>query len=221
MTTDKNLPKPEHGTIQAQGVHEIKKESEADSTKKQTSFPPSLIAVQTIRTVIEFTLVLPLLSDPLGIILFLPFGLHFILQAAAWSRAKKETRIAWVVGINIYSLMIVAPIGAFYTWFVMEVTAPNADVRPLWWLLGACVLEAVISIVMIVVMNVIKRNDLRDFQGKRITVAKPRISDDVLEGSNSGAYETDGGLKPLRNHHDKSDAKVPRQHINVRSQKKD
>ena len=122
MTTDKNLPKPEHGTIQAQGVHEIKKESEADSTKKQTSFPPSLIAVQTIRTVIEFTLVLPLLpllSNPLGIILFLPFGLHFILQAAAWSRAKKETRIAWVVGINIYSLMIVAPIGAFYTWFMM------------------------------------------------------------------------------------------------------
>ena len=224
MTIDENLPKPEHGTIQAQGVHEIKKESEADSTKKQTSFPPSLIAVQTIRTVIEFTLVLPLLpllSDPLGIILFLPFGLHFILQASAWSRAKKETRIAWVVGINIYSLMIVAPIGAFYTWFVMEVTAPNADVRPLWWFIGACVLEAIMSIFMIVAMSVIKRNDLRDFQGKRITVAKPRISDDVLEGSNSGAYETDGGLKPLRNHHDKSDAKVPRQHINVRSQKKD
>ena len=224
MTTDKNLPKPEHGTIQAQGVHEIKKESEADSTKKQTSFPPSLIAVQTIRTVIEFTLVLPLLpllSNPLGIILFLPFGLYFVLQAAAWSRTEKETQIAWILGSNIYSLMIVAPIGAFYTWFVMEVTAPNADVRPLWWFIGACVLEAVISIVMIVVMNVIKRNDLRDFQGKRITVAKPRISDDVLEDSNSGAYETDGGLKPLRNHHDKSDAKVPRQHINVRSQKKD
>ena len=229
MTTNKDLLKPEHGTIQAQGVHEIKKESEADSTKKQTSFPPSLIAVQTIRTVIEFTLVLPLLpllSNPLGIILFLPFGLHFILQAAAWSRAKKETRIAWVVGINIYSLMIVAPIGAFYTWFMMklQVAAPDitgVDIGLLWWFLGACVLEAVISIVMIVVMNVIKRNDLRDFQGRRITVAKPRISDDVLEGSNSGAYETDGGLKPLRNHHDKSDAKVPRQHINVRSQKKD
>ena len=229
MTTDKNLPKPEHGTIQAQGVHEIKKESEADSTKKQTSFPPSLIAVQTIRTIIEFILVLPLLpllSIALGLILFLPFGLHFILQAVAWSRTKKETRIAWVVGINIYSLMIVAPIGAFYTWFMMklQVAAPNitgADIGLLWWLLGACVLEAVISIVMIVVMNVIKRNDLRDFKGKRITVAKPRISDDVLEGSNSGAYETDGGLKPLRNHHDKSDAKVPRQHINVRSQKKD
>lgn len=229
MTTDKNLPKPEHGTVQAQDAHEIRKESRADLSEKQTSFPPSLIDVQTIRTVIEFTLVLPLLpwlSSPLVLILFLPFGLHFILQAVAWSRAKKETRIAWVVGINIYSLMIVAPIGAFYTWFMMElqVAAPNitgADIGLLWWLLGACVLEAVISIVMIVVMNVIKRNDLRDFQGKRITVAKPRISDDVLEGSNSGAYETDGGLKSLKNHHGKSDAKVPRQHINVRSQKKD
>ena len=229
MTTDKNLPKPEHGTIQAQDIHEIEKESEADSAEKQNSFPPALIAVQIIRTALELILVvplLPLLSNPLGIILFLPFGLHFILQAAAWSRAKKETRIAWVVGINIYSLMIVAPIGAFYTWFMMklQVAAPDitgVDIGLLWWFLGACVLEAFMSIFMIVVMNVIKRNDLRDFQGKRITVAKPRISDDVLEGSNSGAYETDGGLKPLRNHHDKSDAKVPRQHINVRSQKKD
>ena len=224
MTIDENLPKPEHGTIQAQDVHEIEKESETDSAEKQNLFPPSLITVQIIRTALELILVvplLPLLSNPLGIILFLPFGLHFVLQAAAWSRTEKETQIAWILGSNIYSLMIVAPIGAFYTWFVMEVTVPNADVRPLWWFLGACVLEAVISIVMIVVMNVIKRNDLRDFQGKRITVAKPRISDDVLEGSNSGAYETDGGLKPLRNHHDKSDAKVPQQHINVRSQKKD
>ena len=230
MTTNKDLLKPEHGTVQAQDAHEIRKESRADLSEKQNSFPPALIAVQTIRTALEFMLVMPLL--PLltiglgGFLLFLPFGLHFILQAAAWSRAKKETRIAWVVGINIYSLMIVAPIGAFYTWFMMklQVAAPNitgADIGLLWWSLGACVLEAVISIVMIVVMNVIKRNDLRDFQGKRITVAKPRISDDVLEGSNSGAYETDGGLKPLRNHHDKSDAKVPRQHINVRSQKKD
>ena len=230
MTTNKDLLKPEHGTVQAQDAHEIRKESRADLSEKQNSFPPALIAVQTIRTALEFMLVMPLL--PLltiglgGFLLFLPFGLHFILQAAAWSRAKKETRIAWVVGINIYSLMIVAPIGAFYTWFMMElqVAAPNitgADIGLLWWSLGACVLEAVISIVMIVVMNVIKRHDLRDFQGRRITVAKPRISDDVLEGSNSGAYETDGGLKPLRNHHDKSDAKVPRQHINVRSQKKD
>ena len=224
MTIDENLPKPEHGTIQAQDVHEIEKESETDSAEKQNLFPPSLITVQIIRTALELILVvplLPLLSNPLGIILFLPFGLYFVLQAAAWSRTEKETQIAWILGSNIYSLMIVAPIGAFYTWFVMEVTAPNADVRPLWWFIGACVLEAFMSIFMIVVMNVIKRNDLRDFQGRRITVAKPRISDDVLEGSNSGAYETDGGLKPLRNHHDKSDAKVPRQHINVRSQKKD
>ena len=224
MTIDENLPKPEHGTIQAQDVHEIEKEPETDSAEKQNLFPPSLITAQIIRTALELILVvplLPLLSNPLGIILFLPFGLYFVLQAAAWSRTEKETQIAWILGSNIYSLMIVAPIGAFYTWFVMEVTAPNADVRPLWWFIGACVLEAIMSIFMIVAMNVIKRNDLRDFQGKRITVAKPRISDDVLEGSNSGAYETDGGLKPLRNHHDKSDAKVPRQHINVRSQKKD
>ena len=224
MTTNKDLLKPEHGTVQAQDVHEIEKEPETDSAEKRNSFPPSLITVQIIRTAFELILVvplLPLLSNPLGLILFLPFGLYFVLQAAAWSRTEKETQIAWILGSNIYSLMIVAPIGAFYTWFVMEVTAPNADVRPLWWFIGACVLEAVISIVMIVVMNVIKRHDLRDFQGKRITVAKPRISDDVLEGSNSGAYETDGGLKPLKNHHDKSDAKVPRQHINVRSQKKD
>jgi len=227
MTTDKNLPKPEHGTIQAQDVHEIEKESEADSTKKQTSFPPSLIAVQTIRTVIEFTLVLPLLpllSNPLGIILFLPFGLHFILQAVAWSRAKKETRIAWVIGTNLYSLLIVSPYGAICATLFIQLasdSAPGLEGQALPWVLIPPASEAVISIVMIVVMNVIKRNDLRDFQGKRITVAKPRIYDDVLEGSNSGAYETDGGLKPLRNHHDKSDAKVPRQHINVRLQKKD
>ena len=229
MTTDKNLPKPEHGTIQAQDFHEIKKEPETDSAEKQNLFPPSLITVQIIRTALELILLvplLPLLSNPLGIILFLPFGLYFVLQAAAWSRAEKETQIAWILGSNIYSLMIVAPIGAFYTWFMMklQVAAPDitgVDIGLLWWFLGACVLEAFMSIFMIVVMNVIKRNDLRDFQGRRITVAKPRISDDVLEGSNSGAYETDGGLKPLRNHHDKSDAKVPRQHINVRSQKKD
>ena len=224
MTIDENLPKPEHGTIQAQDVHEIEKEPETESAEKQNLFPPSLITAQIIRTALELILViplLPLLSNPLGLILFLPFGLYFVLQAAAWSRTEKETQIAWILGSNIYSLMIVAPIGAFYTWFVMEVTAPNADVRPLWWFIGACVLEAIMSIFMIVAMSVIKRNDLRDFQGKRVTVAKPRISDDVLEGSNSGAYETDGGLKPLRNHHDKSDAKIPRQHINVRSQKKD
>ena len=230
MTIDENLPKPEHGTIQAQDVHEIEKESETDSAEKQNSFPPALIAVQTIRTALEFMLVMPLL--PLltiglgGFLLFLPFGLHFILQAVAWSRAKKETRIAWIVGINIYSLMIVAPIGAFYTWFMMklQVAAPDitgVDIGLLWWFLGACVLEAVISIVMIVVMNVIKRNDLRDFQGKRITVAKPRIYADTLHGSQGRVYELVDDSTPLKEHRKDLSVENPRQHINVRSQKKD
>ena len=224
MTTDKNLPKPEHGTIQAQGVHEIKKESEADSTKKQTSFPPSLIAVQTIRTVIEFTLVLPLLpllSNPLGIILFLPFGLYFVLQAAAWSRTEKETQIAWILGSNIYSLMIVAPIGAFYTWFVMEVSAPNADVRPLWWFIGACVLEAIMSIFMIVAMSVIKKNSPHDFQDKGVTVAKPRIYDDALHGSQGRIHEVGDESESLKKHHEDPIVEIPWQHVNVRSQKQD
>lgn len=230
MTIDENFPKPEHGTIQAQDVHEIEKESETDSAEKQNSFPPALIAVQTIRTALEFMLVMPLL--PLltiglgGFLLFLPFGLHFILQAVAWSRAKKETRIAWIVGINIYSLMIVAPIGAFYTWFMMklQVAAPDitgVDIGLLWWFLGACVLEAVISIVMIVVMNVIKRHDLRDFQGKRITVAKPRIYADTLHGSQGRVYELVDDSTPLKEHRKDLSVENPRQHVNVRSQKKD
>ena len=224
MTTNKDLLKPEYGTIQAQDVHKIEKEPETESAEKQNLFPPSLITAQIIRTALELILViplLPLLSNPLGLILFLPFGLHFILQAAAWSQTEKETRIAWVAGINIYSLMIVAPIGAFYTWIVMEVTAPNADVRPLWWFIGACVLEAVISIVMIVVMNVIKRNDLRDFQGKRITVSKPRIYDDALHGSQGRMYELVDDSTSLKEHRKDPSVENPRQHINVRSQKKD
>ena len=224
MTTDKNLPKPEHGTIQAQGVHEIKKESEADSTKKQTSFPPSLIAVQTIRTVIEFTLVLPLLpwlSNPLVLILFLPFGLHFILQAVAWSRAEKETRLAWVRGTNVYSLLIVAPLGAFYTLFVIETSVPNADVQPLWWMLGACVLEAIMSIFMIVTITVIKRKYPHAFQDKRVTVAKPRIYDDALNGSPGKAYELGDESESLKKHHEDLIVEIPWQYVNVRSQKKD
>ena len=229
MTTDKNLPKPEHGNIQAQDFHEIKKEPETDSAEKQNLFPPSLITAQIIRTALELILVvplLPLLSNPLGIILFLPFGLYFVLQAAAWSRTEKETQIAWILGSNIYSLMIVAPIGAFYTWFMMElqVAAPNitgADIGLLWWLLGACVLEAVISIVMIVVMNVIKRNDLRDFQGKRITVAKPRIYDDALHSSQGRIHEVGDESESLKKHHEDPIVEIPWQHVNVRSQKQD
>ena len=229
MTTNKDLLKPEHGTVQAQDVHEIEKEPETDSAEKQNLFPPSLITAQIIRTVLELILVvplLPLLSNPLGIILFLPFGLYFVLQAVAWSRAKKETRIAWVVGINIYSLMIVAPIGAFYTWFMMklEVAAPGitgADIGLLWWFIGACVLEALMSIFMIVAMNVIKRNDLRDFQGKRITVAKPRIYADTLHDSQEKVYEVVDDSTPLKEHRKDPSVENPRQHVNVRSQKQD
>lgn len=230
MTTNKDLLKPEHETVQAQDAHEIKKESRADLSEKQNSFPPALIAGQTIRTALEFMLVMPLL--PLltiglgGFLLFLPFGLHFILQAVAWSRAKKETRIAWVVGINIYSLMIVAPIGAFYTWFMMklQVAAPDitgVDIGLLWWFLGACVLEAFMSIFMIVAMNVIKRNDLRDFQGKRVTVAKPRIYDDALHDSQEKVYEVVDNSTPLKEHRKDPSVENPRQHVHVRSQKKD
>ena len=168
---------------------------------------------------------LPLLTIGLeGFLLFLPFGLHFILQAAAWSQTEKETRIAWVVGSNIYSLMIVAPISAFYTWLVMEVAAPDitgADIGLLWWFLGACVLEALMSIFMIVAMNVIKRNDLRDFQGKRITAAKPRIYADTLHGSQGRGYEVIDNSTPLKEHRKDPSVENPRQHIHVRSQKKD
>ena len=224
MTTDKNLPKPEHGTIQAQDIHEIKKEPETDSAEKQNLFPPSLITAQIIRTALELILVvplLPLLSNPLGIILFLPFGLHFILQAAAWSRTEKETQIAWILGSNIYSLMIVAPIGAFYTWFVMEVTAPNADVRPLWWFIGACVLEAIMSIFMIVAMSVIKKNYPHDFQDKGVTIAKPRIYDDALHGSQGRVHELGDESESLKKHHEDPIVEIPWQNVNVRSQKKD
>ena len=226
MTTDKNLPKPEHGTVQAQDIHEIEKESAADSTEEQNSFPPALIAVQIIRTALELILVvplLPLLSNPLGIILFLPFGLYFVLQAAAWSRTEKETQIAWILGSNIYSLMIVAPIGAFYTWFVMEVTAPNADVRPLWWFIGACVLEAIMSIFMIVAMSVIKRNSPHDPQDENesATATKPRIYDDALHSSQGRVHEAGDESESLKKHHEDPIVEIPWQHVNVRSQKKD
>ena len=224
MTTDENLPKPEHGIIQSQDVHDVKKELAADSTEKQNSFPPALIAVQIIRTALELILVvllLPLLSNPLVLILFLPFGLYFILQAVAWSRAEKETRLVWVRGTNVYSLLIVAPLGAFYTWFVIETSVPNADVRPLWWMLGACVLEAIMSIFMIVTITVIKRKYPHDFQDKGVTVAKPRIYDDALNGSPGKAYELGDESESLKKHHEDPIVEIPWQYVNVRSQKKD
>lgn len=224
MTIDENLPKPEHGTIQAQDVHEIEKESETDSVEKQNLFPPSLITAQIIRTALELILVvllLPLLSNPLVLILFLPFGLYFVLQAVAWSRAEKETRLAWVRGTNVYSLLIVAPLGAFYTLFVIETSVPNADVQPLWWMLGACVLEAIMSIFMIVTITVIKRKYPHAFQDKRVTVAKPRIYDDALNGSPGKAYELGDESESLKKHHEDPIVEIPWQHVKVRSQKKD
>lgn len=224
MTTDENLPKPEHGTIQSQDVHEIEKEPETDSVEKQNLFPPSLITVQIIRTALELILVvllLPLLSNPLVLILFLPFGLYFVLQAVAWSRAEKETRLAWVRGTNVYSLLIVAPLGAFYTLFVIETSVPNADVQPLWWMLGACVLEAIMSIFMIVTITVIKRKYPHAFQDKRVTVAKPRIYDDALNGSPGKAYESGDESESLKKHHEDPIVEIPWQYVNVRSQKKD
>ena len=224
MTTDENLSKPEHGIIQSQDVHEIEKEPETDSVEKQNLFPPSLITVQIIRTALELILVvllLPLLSNPLVLILFLPFGLYFVLQAAAWSRAEKETRLAWVRGTNVYSLLIVAPLGAFYTLFVIETSVPNADVQPLWWMLGACVLEAIMSIFMIVTITVIKRKYPHAFQDKRVTVAKPRIYDDALNGSPGKAYELGDESESLKKHHEDLIVEIPWQYVNVRSQKKD
>ena len=224
MTTDENLPKPEHGIIQAQDVHEIEKEPETDSVEKQNLFPPSLITVQIIRTALELILVvllLPLLSNPLVLILFLPFGLYFVLQAAAWSRTEKETQLAWVRGTNVYSLLIVAPLGAFYTLFVIETSVPNADVQPLWWMLGACVLEAIMSIFMIVTITVIKRKYPHAFQDKRVTVAKPRIYDDALNGSPGKAYELGDESESLKKHHEDPIVEIPWQHVKVRSQKKD
>ena len=224
MTTDENLPKPEHGIIQSQDVHEIEKEPETDSVEKQNLFPPSLITVQIIRTALELILVvllLPLLSNPLVLILFLPFGLYFVLQAVAWSRAEKETRLAWVRGTNVYSLLIVAPLGAFYTLFVIETSVPNADVQPLWWMLGACVLEAIMSIFMIVTITVIKRKYPHAFQDKRVTVAKPRIYDDALHGSQGRIHEVGDESESLKKHHEDPIVEIPWQHVNVRSQKQD
>ena len=223
MTTDKNLLKPEHGIIQSQDVHDVKKELAADSTEKQNSFPSALIAVQIIRTALELilaVLLLPLLSNPLVLILFLPFGLYFVLQAVAWSRAEKETRLVWVRGTNVYSLLIVASLGAFYTWFVIETSVPNADVRPLWWMLGACVLEAIMSIFMIVTITVIKRKYPHDFQDKRVTVAKPRIYDDALHGSQGRVHELGDESESLKKHHEDLIVEIPWQYVNVRSEKK-
>ena len=225
MTTDKNLPKPEHGTIQAQDIHEIEKESAADSTEEQNSFPPALIAVQITRTLIEAILAIPWIHGAL-VFFFVswPFGLHFVLQAVAWSRAKKETRIAWVIGTNLYSLLIVSPYGAICATYFIQLasdSAPGLEGQALPWVLIPPASEAVISIIMIVVMSVIKKNSPHDFQDKGVTVAKPRIYDDALNGSPGKAYELGDESESLKKHHEDPIVEIPWQHVNVRSQKQD
>ena len=225
MTIDENLPKPEHGTIQAQDIHEIEKESAADSTEEQNSFPPALIAVQITRTLIEAILAIPWIPGALVLFFFSwPFGLHFVLQAVAWSRTKKETRIAWVIGTNLYSLLIVSPYGAICATVFIQLasdSAPGLEGQALPWVLIPPASEAVISIIMIVVMSVIKKNSPHDFQDKGVTVAKPRISDDTLHGSQGRMYELVDDSTSLKEHRKDPSVENPRQHINVRSQKKD
>jgi len=225
MTIDENLPKPEHGTIQAQDVHEIEKEPETDSAEKQNLFPPALIAVQITRTLIEAILAIPWIPGALVLFFFSwPFGLHFVLQAVAWSRAKKETRIAWVIGTNLYSLLIVSPYGAICATVFIQLasdSAPGLEGQALPWVLIPPASEAVISIIMIVVMSVIKKNSPHDFQDKGVTVSKPRIYDDALHGSQGRVHELGDESESLKKHHEDPIVEVPWQHVNVRSQKKD
>ena len=236
MTTNKDLLKPEHGTIQAQDVHEIEKEPETDSAEKRNLLLSSFITVQIIRLMLETTLLQGVMISALPndsgyvdfrvlllmLILFSPFIVYILLQTVACIKMIRGTKTAWVLGTNIYSLLIVAPLAAFYTWCVMEVTASNVDIRPLQWMLGACVIEAIMSIFTIIVVSIYnwKKKKLSS-HNKNMDTDKRPTPGNTLYGFKNAIYETDGGLKPLKNHHDKSDAKVPRQHINVRSQKKD
>ena len=225
MTIDENLPKPEHGTIQAQDVHEIEKEPETDSAEKQNLFPPALIAVQITRTLIEAILAIPWIPGALVLFFFSwPFGLHFVLQAVAWSRAKKETRIAWVIGTNLYSLLIVSPYGAICATVFIQLasdSAPGLEGQALPWVLIPPASEAVISIIMIVVMSVIKKNSPHDFQDKGVTVSKPRIYDDALHGSQGRVHELGDESESLKKHHEDPIVEIPWQHVNVKSQKQD
>ena len=227
MTTDKNLPKPEHGTVQAQDIHEIEKEPETDSAEEQNSFPSALIAVQITRTLIEAILAIPWIHGAL-VFFFVswPFGLHFVLQAVAWSRAKKETRIAWVIGTNLYSLLIVSPYGAICATYFIQLasdSAPGLEGQALPWVLIPPASEAVISIVMIVAMSVIKRNSPHDPQDENesATATKPRIYDDALHSSQGRIHEVGDESESLKKHHEDPIVEISWQHVNVRSQKQD
>lgn len=235
MTINENLPKPEHGTIQAQDAHDIEKEPETDSAEKRNLLLSSFITVQIIRLVLETTLLqgvmisaLPSDSDYvdfrvllLTLILCSPFIVYILLQTVACIKMIRGTKTAWVLTTNIYSLLIVAPLAAFYTSFVIEVTAPNADVRPLWWILGACILEAIMSIFTIIVVSIYnwKKKKLSSHNKNMDTDKHPK-PDNTLSGFKNAIYETDN-LKTLKKHHEDPNIEIPWQHINVRSQKKD
>ena len=235
MTTNKDLLKPEHGTIQAQDVHEIEKEPETDSAEKRNLLLSSFITVQIIRLMLETTLLQGVMFSALPndsgyvdfrvlllmLILFSPFIVYILLQTVACIKMIRGTKTAWVLGTNIYSLLIVAPLAAFYTSFVIEVTASNVDIRPLQWMLGACVLEAIMSIFTIIVVSIYnwKKKKLSS-HNKNMDTNKHPTPDNTLSGFKNAIYETDD-LKTLKKHHEDPIAEIPWQHVNVRSQKKD
>ena len=235
MSTDKNFPivNDEFAISQAQNVHEIEKESEADSTDKRNLFLSIFITVQIIRLMLETTIlqsvVFSLLASDfddfegflLLLILSSPFIVYILLQTVACIKMIRGTKTAWVLGTNIYSLLIVAPLAAFYTSFVIEVTASNVDIRPLQWMLGACVLEAIMSIFTIIVVSIYnwKKKKLSS-HNKNMDTDKRPTPDNTLSGFKNAIYETDD-LKTLKKHHEDPIVEIPWQHVNVRSQKKD
>lgn len=235
MSTDKNFPivNDEFAIGQAQNVHEIEKESEADSTDKRNLFLSIFITVQIIRLMLETTIlqsvVFSLLASDfddfegflLLLILSSPFIVYILLQTVACIKMIRGTKTAWVLGTNIYSLLIVAPLAAFYTSFVIEVTASNVDIRPLQWILGACILEAIMSIFTIIVMSIYnwKKKKLSS-HSKNMDTDKHPTPDNTLSGFKNAIYETDY-LKTLKKHHKDPIVEFPWHHVNVRSQKKD
>ena len=235
MTTNKDLLKPEHGTIQAQDVHEIEKEPETDSAEKRNLLLSSFITVQIIRLMLETTLLQGVMISALPndsgyvdfrvlllmLILFSPFIVYILLQTVACIKMIRGTKTAWVLGTNIYSLLIVAPLAAFYTWCVMEVTASNVDIRPLQWMLGACVIEAIMSIFTIIVVSIYnwKKKKLSS-HNKNMDTDKRPTPGNTLSGFKNAIYETDD-LKTLKKHHEDPIVEIPWQNVNVRSQKQD
>ena len=235
MSTDKNFPivNDEFAIGQAQNVHEIEKESEADSAGNRNLFLSIFITVQIIRLILEtmilqgvvFSLLASDFDDFEGflllLILFSPFIVYILLQAVACIKMIRGTKTAWVLGTNIYSLLIVAPLAVFYTSFVIEVTASNIDIQPLQWMLGACVLEAIMSIFTIIVVSIYNWKKKKLFShNKNMDTDKRPTPDNTLSGFKNAIYETDD-LKTLKKHHEDPIVEIPWQHVNVKSQKQD